>query len=74
MKCSEYEFGEPETVSPCHCPICGGFLKIFSINDKFLKCKKCGAELIILPEVEDNEEQEHGKICPISLNRKVKSS
>jgi len=51
--------------TPCHCPVCGGFL----VWDKFNpKCNKCRTELMIFPEVdeESGEELDFGKICPIS--------
>jgi len=53
----------------CRCPQCKGFLsKSFPI-DKPFTCKKCGAELMVFPIIEDGEELIGiGKICPVSFN------
>ena len=41
-------------------------------NEMVPICNKCGTELIAIPEKEDEEEMEWGKICPISLPKKRK--
>jgi len=72
LKCTEYEMyaGDDEAWYPCHCPVCGGFLKW---KDEEPICTKCGTELIAIPErdEETNEVLEWGKICPISLPKKL---
>jgi len=73
MKCTEYELREynwifDERPPPCHCPICGGFLKW---DGDIPVCNKCHTELIMLPEIIDDVEMEWGKICPISLPRSL---
>lgn len=72
LKCTPYEMfdGDDRDYLPCHCPICGAFIKW----DEHLKCTKCGAELIAIPErdEEDGTELEYGKICPISLKKQSK--
>ena len=62
---------DPDHV-PCRCPICGGFLPSHFPLDKQFKCKKCGTELMAFADIdkETGEEEEWGKICPIS-NQKV---
>jgi len=73
LKCTHYEIydGDDEAWYPCHCPVCGGFLKWDTIEDIPI-CNKCKAELLVIPEhdEETNEELEYGKICPISLRKK----
>lgn len=68
LKCTPYEMydGDDSDYIPCKCPICGAFLKWD--DDEKLKCTKCGADLLVIPErdEETNEELEYGKICPIS--------
>ena len=75
LKCSRYVFSDEDRPEHCHCPICGGFLPRELPDDKPFKCKKCGAELITLPDYDEEtkEELECGRICPIktsSVNRK----
>ena len=68
MKCSPYFEEEYEPgFTPCRCPVCGGFLVWKKVEDIPL-CNKCGTELIVLPEVDEEtgEELSWGKICPIS--------
>jgi len=71
LKCTPYEMydGDDSNWIPCKCPICGGFLKW---NNEVMKCKKCGTELLVIPEQDEEtgEELEWGKICPISLSNK----
>ena len=72
LKCSEYTMlDSDEQWSPCNCPVCGGFLKAFSIDEK-LSCKKCGTELLIIPDKDEEtgKEWEWGKICPISERKR----
>lgn len=69
LKCSYYRMYEPEDEGwsqPVSCPVCGGFL---AWNDGEPKCNKCGAELLVIPDREDGEELETGKVCPISLGK-----
>jgi len=75
MKCSSYVIGDwqdhMEYPRPCHCPSCGGFLKMerkWETGELDPKCNKCKTELIMLPEVDEEtgDELEWGKICPIS--------
>ena len=74
LKCSDYVYvdgDEPEHYIPCKCPVCGAFLKW---NDLEIICTKCGAELLVIPDLDEetNEELEWGKICPIPKKEKVK--
>lgn len=76
LKCTPYELYdvyefEGRNLSPCHCPVCGAFLKWD--NDEKLKCTKCGAGLLVIPDIEDDGTPlETGKICPISFGNKKK--
>jgi len=71
LKCSRYIYIDDYTIParPCQCPVCGGFLKW---DDDKPICNKCGAELLVIPDrdEETDEELEWGKICPISLGTK----
>ena len=78
-KCTNYVDGDwvEEGLSPCHCPVCGGFLAWEEDMDEDCNdiivpvCNKCKTELIALPYVEDGEVIEGmGKICPISERKK----
>ena len=74
-KCTNYMLDysdEDNYLPPCHCPVCGGFL---AWEDDEPKCNKCGADLIMLPDhdEETGEELECGRICPISERKKVKN-
>lgn len=75
LKCTRYMYfdSDESAIPPCQCPVCGGFLKW--VNEKPI-CNKCGAELIVIPDhdEEDGTELETGKICPISLKKKVTTS
>ena len=57
---------------PCHCPVCGGFLKQDFPLDTMFKCKKCGTELMCFtdenedPDTDPLDEGMTGRICPIS--------
>lgn len=70
MKCTDYvgagSWDEYANHTPCHCPECGGFLS-WPKEDTPI-CNKCGAELMIFPEIDEEtgEELDYGKICPIS--------
>jgi len=70
LKCTEYILMDcdEQNFRPCNCPVCGGFLKW---NDGKPTCTKCGADLLVIPErdEETGEELEYGKICPISLKK-----
>jgi hypothetical protein len=48
----------------CRCPVCKGWLPQY-FPERF-NCKKCGAELMLFPDVVDGEELYSGRICPIS--------
>lgn len=73
MKCTDYIAEDHEWWEhrgPCHCPVCGGFLKWVNWPEaQTPECNKCGTELIALPEIDEDtgEELEFGKICQISL-------
>ena len=71
LKCTNYIF-DSDIDQHAHCPVCGAFLPYDFPDDKPFNCKKCGAELICLPDhdEETHEELEWGRICPIK--RKVK--
>jgi hypothetical protein len=47
--------------------VCKGFL-LQHLPDDIFRCKKCGTELITLPDHDEDsgEELEWGRICPIS--------
>ena len=77
-ECSRYELGDFEDwgLEPyqrlCRCPICKGFLPQNFPMDKPFKCKKCGAELLVMPDHDEDtgeEEVESGRICPISTSK-----
>ena len=68
LKCTQYSTYDDdfdEHITPCPCPVCGGFLKW--VGEKPI-CNKCGTELIAIPEKDEEtgKEYEQGKICPIS--------
>lgn len=75
LKCTKYWIEDCDDWGknwrPLNCPVCAGFLKW---NDGEPTCKKCGTELMVIPEVDEEtgEELECGKVCPIS-ERKVKA-
>lgn len=75
-ECSRYvEYEDDANCPPCNCPVCGGFLKWEwnkNREDFDPKCNKCGAELIALPDhdEETKEELPFGRICPISERKK----
>ncbi len=66
-KCVPYEYfgGDFHPNKPCQCPKCGGFLKW--IDNVLPVCNKCHADLIILPDhdEETDKELECGRICLI---------
>jgi len=75
IKCTKYAFSDDDShTEHCHCPVCGGFLPFTFPHDKPFKCKKCRAELIALPDhdEETNEKLEWGRICPIKVMREQK--
>lgn len=65
--CTQYHYMDDPDIKfvPCQCPVCKGFLKW---ENDVPKCNKCKAELIMLPDhdEETGEELEWGRICPIS--------
>lgn len=79
-KCTNYMEGDwvEEGLSPCHCPVCGGFLAWEDDHDSEMNeivvpvCNKCGTELIAIPEKDEEtgEILSWGKICPISERKK----
>lgn len=78
LKCSEYEIydGDDTTWYPCHCPVCAGFLKWIVKDEEWIPiCNKCGTELIAIPDRDEETNEElgwSGKICPISLPKKLR--
>lgn len=73
-ECTNYTMDyDPDQRTPCKCPVCGGFLPADLPEDSF-NCKKCGAELIMIPEQDEetHEDFEFGKICAISPRQKTK--
>jgi DNA-directed RNA polymerase subunit RPC12/RpoP len=74
--CSRYEFNDNDSLPPhqrlCRCPNCQGFLPSDFPLDAPFKCKKCGVELLVMPDHDDEsgEEMEMGRICPISEAKK----
>ena len=68
MSCTSYIRDDADAGgSPCHCPVCGGFLKWKYFEDKPI-CNKCHTPLEIIPEKDEEtgEEQDWGKICVIT--------
>lgn len=69
VKCTEFceaNYDFDEHVTPCKCPVCGGWLAWR--GDKPV-CNRCQTELLVIPkkeESEDDDEISYGKICPIS--------
>lgn len=57
--------------TPCRCPVCGGWLK-WDENDE-PKCTKCEAELVKVPDVDEDTKEtlECGKICALSGRKKT---
>jgi tRNA(Ile2) C34 agmatinyltransferase TiaS len=74
VKCTEYCYLEDsnDPRNRCHCPTCKGFLSGDIPDDKPFKCRKCGTELILIPDKDEEtgKELEWGKICPISKPEK----
>ena len=70
IKCTEYAYNDdPDAkVTPCKCPVCGAFLKFEGENYDQPKCNKCGTDLLMIPDrdEETGKELDWGKICPIS--------
>ena len=63
-ECTEYtteDFDETQN-RPCHCPVCGGFLKWSDILEDPV-CNKCHTRLVAIPDPESDETAEWGKIC-----------
>lgn len=67
VKCTSYvEDDDDWPYMPPKCPVCGGFLKWNNGNPK---CNKCGADLLVIPDKDEETGEEldySGKICPIS--------
>lgn len=64
-KCTSYVVIDYDDYVPCRCPQCKGFLpRDFPTDGQFL-CRKCGAVLEVLPEEDEefDEEEWGGKIC-----------
>ena len=53
--CSGFMVGDSfDEWTPCHCPKCGGFLpQYFPTDGSQFKCKKCGAILETIPNMQD---------------------
>ena len=83
MKCTGYIEGDwvEEGLSPCHCPVCGGFLAWETDHDVDMNeiivpvCNKCKTELMTFPYIDEEtgEKQTWGKICSISKSHKEDS-
>lgn len=72
-ECTPYTMDyDPAECTPCKCPVCGGFLPAELPEDSF-NCKKCGAELLLIPEVdeESGKDLDCGKICAITPRQKA---
>ena len=66
-ECTPYMVNDSEErLTPCKCPICGGFLKWPDVDEEPI-CNKCGAELIAYPDIDEETKEtlECGKICVI---------
>jgi len=74
LKCTSYVLSDDDNLPKAHCPKCGAFLSYDFPVDKPFNCKKCGTELICLPDhdEETKEELEQGRICPIKIMAKAK--
>ena len=69
MQCTEYVYDYQWEGTPlCQCPICKGFLPRYFPLDKPFKCKKCGTDLLVFADIDEEtgEKEDWGKICPIS--------
>jgi hypothetical protein len=70
--CTGYDENiDPQDGHPCQCPVCGGWLAWDENGEPV--CNKCGAELVKVPEVDEDtkETMECGKICAISGRKKT---
>lgn len=73
IDCIQYVNDYTDDRGRLQCPNCKGFLPLYLPEDKSFTCKKCGLELMVFPEKdEDGEETDYGKICPISKPKKGK--
>lgn len=70
--CTPYVINDydDEHFTPCKCPVCGGFLAWDELGEPI--CNKCGAELILVPEVDEETHKicDWGKICALSASKK----
>jgi len=70
-KCTNYvvanTWDEYVNGGPCHCPVCGGFLKWKNMKPV---CNKCETPLMAFPDIDEDtgEEKDYsGKVCPIDM-------
>jgi tRNA(Ile2) C34 agmatinyltransferase TiaS len=76
-KCTPYSYNNyDEHMTPCTCPVCGGFLKS-DFDEKPFNCKKCGSELAAIEHSESFKESDdydfsEGKICVLERRTKTK--
>lgn len=73
LKCSAYEMVDMDEWSPCRCPVCGAYVKSFIKPEDLKRCKNCGTELLVIPDVDDGTPLEVGRICPISQKKGASS-
>lgn len=70
-ECTPYITGNyGEDLTPCKCPVCGGFLPSDIFQDPLI-CKRCGSMLKAFEVTEkfiesDNYQGEEGRICVLS--------
>jgi uncharacterized protein YbaR (Trm112 family) len=67
--CTQYSTDcDDDTPTPCHCPVCKGFLKwVYDEDMGELQpvCNKCHTPLITIPDKDSTEDFEWGKICAL---------
>ena len=65
-ECTEYSSDGDETLGPCQCPVCKGFLKwVNKDGEEQPVCNKCHTPLITIPDADSTEYCEWGKICAL---------